>query len=115
MEYYDGIITGLDGRPIRVTSEHQLLVYLLQSDEAIHMAKAYCIMNAKLNEKYKWGIDYGVVCFYHDEYSVECSPEIAEDVKLIMEQAIVEAGEYFKITCPHQGEGKIGKNWYDVH
>ena len=115
MEYYDGVITGLDGRPIRVTSEHQLLVYLLQSDEAIHMAKAYCIMNAKLNEKYKWGIDYGVVCWYHDEYSVECIPEIAEDVKHIMEDAIREAGEYFNILCPHAGEGNIGKNWYEVH
>lgn len=115
MEYYDGIITGLDGRPIRVTSEHQLLVYLLQSDEAIHMSKAYCIMNARLNEKYTWGVDYGVVCFYHDEYSAECIPEIAEDVKFIMEDSIREAGEYFNILCPHAGEGNIGKNWYEVH
>src|SRR5690606_8878714 len=48
MEYFDGIITGLDGRPIKVPSEHQLLVYLLQSDEAIHMSKAYCLLNQRL-------------------------------------------------------------------
>jgi DNA polymerase I len=115
MEYYNGFVTGLDGRPIRVPYEHQLLVYLLQSDEAIHMSKAYNILHANLAKKYKHGIDYGVVCFYHDEYTVECREEIAEDVKLISEQAIKEAGEFFNIKCPHEGQGAIGKNWYSIH
>lgn len=115
MEYYDGTITGLDGRPIKVPSEHQLLVYLLQSDEAIHMAKAYCLLNTKLSEKYVWGKDYGVVCWYHDEYTIECRKDIAEDVKKISEDCIREAGEFFKISCPHAGEGAIGKNWFSIH
>lgn len=115
MEYYDGTITGLDGRPIKVPSEHQLLVYLLQSDEAIHMAKAYCMLNARLNEKYVWGVDYGVVCWYHDEYTIECREDIAEDVKRISEECIRDAGAYYKISCPHEGEGHIGKNWYEIH
>lgn len=115
MEYYDGTITGLDGRPIKVPSEHMLLVYLLQSDEAIHMAKAYCMLCAKLSEKYVWGVDYGVVCWYHDEYTIECREDIAEDVKKISEDCIRLAGEFFNINCPHAGEGAIGKNWYDIH
>jgi hypothetical protein len=115
MEYYNGCITGLDGRPVRIPYEHQLLVYLLQSDEAIHMAKAYNIMCANLNKKYIYGVDYGVVAWYHDEYTVECREDIAEDVKLISEQAIKEAGEFFNIACPHEGQGAIGKNWYDIH
>lgn len=115
MEYYDGTIKGLDGRPIRIPSEHMLLVYLLQSDEAIHMAKAYCLLCAKLAEKYVWGIDYGVVCWYHDEYTIECREEIAEDVKKISEDCIRLAGEYYNIACPHEGEGNIGKNWYEIH
>jgi DNA polymerase III epsilon subunit-like protein len=115
MEYFDGIITGLDGRPIKVPSEHQLLVYLLQSDEAIHMSKAYCLLNQRLSEKYQWGVDYGVVCFYHDEYTIECKEEIAEDVKRISEECIRDAGEFYKISCPHAGEGAIGKNWYSIH
>lgn len=115
MEYFDGIITGLDGRPIKVPSEHQILVYLLQSDEAIHMARAYVILCAELSKKYVWGVDYGVVCWYHDEYTIECRKEIAEDVKRISEDAIRLAGEYYKIACPHAGEGAIGKNWYSIH
>ncbi len=115
MEYFDGKITGLDGRPITVPSEHQILVYLLQSDEAIHMAKAYCILCNELSKKYVWGKDYGVVCWYHDEYTIECREEIKEDVKRISEDAIRLAGEYFNIKCPHAGEGAIGRNWYDIH
>ena len=114
-EFYDGLITGLDGRPIRVSSEHQLLVYLLQSDEAIHMARAYVMLCAELEKKYRWGVDYGVVCWYHDEYTIECREEIAEDVKKISEDCIRLAGEYYNIKCPHQGEGALGKNWYAIH
>lgn len=115
VEYFDGTITGLDGRPIKVTSEHQLLVYLLQSDEAIHMSKAYCLLAERLSQKYVWGVDYGIVCFYHDEYTIECRKEIAEDVKKISEDCIRDAGAFFKISCPHAGEGAIGKNWYSIH
>ncbi len=115
MEYYDGYIIGLDGRPIRVPYEHQLLVYLLQSDEAIMMTKAYNKLWSDLSEKYVFGKDFGVVCWYHDEYTIECREEIAEDVRKISEDAIAWAGEFFNIECPHLGQGKIGKNWYDIH
>lgn len=115
MEYYDGCITGLDGRPIRVPSEHQLLVYLLQSDEAIMMTKAYCRLWENLSAKYEFGKDFGVVCWYHDEYTVECREEIAKDVAAIAEEAIAWAGNFYGITCPHIGGAAIGKNWYDIH
>jgi len=115
IEYYDGTIKGLDGRPTRIPYEHQLLVYMLQSDEAIAMSAAYIKVNIDLEKKYKYGEDYGVVGFYHDEYTIECRPEIAEDVKLISEQAITWANAYFNIPCFHVGHGAIGKNWYDIH
>jgi len=115
MEYFDGKIIGLDGRPIVVPSEHMILVYLLQSDEAITMSYAYNLMWRRLKAKYKFGEDFGVVCFYHDEVDIECRVEIAEDVKKITEQCIVDAGIHYKITCPHKGDGKIGDTWFDVH
>jgi DNA polymerase III epsilon subunit-like protein len=115
MEYFDGTIKGLDGRPIRIPSEHQLLVYLLQSDEAIMMTAAYNKFCKEMANVYVWGRDYGVLCWYHDEYTVECRPEIAERVQKIAEEAIEWAGRYYKIPCPHVGQGKIGKNWYDIH
>ena len=115
IEHYDGTITGLDGRPIKVPSEHQLLVYLLQSDEAIMMTRAYNTMWRILSAKYEYGKDFGIVCFYHDEVNIECRKEIAEDVRAISEEAIAEAGRFYNIQCPHKGEGKIGIDWYAIH
>jgi hypothetical protein len=115
VEYYNGWIKGLDGRPIHIASEHQILVYTLQSDEAIMMSAAYCMLYKRLNKKYTWGVDYGIVCFYHDEYTIECKEEIAEDVAKIAEQCIVDAGKFYNIACPHEGDANIGKNWYKIH
>jgi DNA polymerase I-like protein with 3'-5' exonuclease and polymerase domains len=69
----------------------------------------------RLNKKYTWGVDYGIVCFYHDEYTIECREEIAEDVAKIAEQCIVDAGKFYNIACPHEGDANIGKNWYKIH
>lgn len=115
MEFYNGAITGLDGRPIRVPSEHQLLVYLLQSDESIMMTAAYNKACKELAKRFTWGEDYGVVCWMHDEFTVECRKEIAEEVKSIAEESIAWAGRFYKISCPHVGAGAIGDNWFSIH
>jgi len=116
IEYYDGYITGLDGRPINVPFEHQLLVYLLQSDEAIMMTLAYIkVESLLLKEGYKWYEDFGIVCWYHDEFTIECREEIAERVAELAEYSIAWAGRHYKIACPHIGDAKIGKSWYAIH
>jgi DNA polymerase I-like protein with 3'-5' exonuclease and polymerase domains len=115
VEYYQGWFTGLDGRPIFVESEHAILVYALQSDEAIMMAAAYCWAYKELCAKYKWGEDFGIVNWNHDEYTIECREEIANEVAKIAEECIVKAGKYYKIACPHAGEAAIGNNWYEIH
>lgn len=116
MEYFDGKITGLDGRPITVPSEHMLLVYLLQSDEAVMMAAAYNRLHKTLaNTGLKYGEDYGVVCWLHDEISVEVKEKYAKLVAKHSEEAIKWAGEYYKIPCPHVGHAASGKNWLEVH
>ena len=116
MEYKDGYIRGLDGRPILVDSEHKVLVFSLQSDEAIQMSAAYCVLHKWLHrEGYIWGKDYGTVLWMHDEWQVECNPDIAERVADIGNEAIAWAGRYYKIACPHEGSSKIGRNWRDTH
>jgi DNA polymerase I len=114
-EYFDGWCKGLDGRPIHIASEHQVLVYMLQSDEAIMMTAAYIFAYKRLSSKYKWGEDFGITCFYHDEYTIECREEIKDDVARIAEQAIVDAGNFFKIKCPHEGDAQIGSDWWEIH
>ena len=116
MESFDGTITGLDGRPIKVPSEHMVLVYMLQSDEAIMMSKAYIRFHERMTELgYTFGKEYNTVCFYHDEYTVECDEGISEIVAKESEDAIAWAGEYYKIACPHLGHAKKGKSWFSIH
>jgi len=116
MEYFNGTIIALDGRPIVVPSEHQILVYLLQSDEAIMMTAAYNRFHQRMDKLgYTFGVEYGTVCFYHDEFTVECDIGIADIVQKESEDAIAWAGNFFKIKCPHLGQGKQGHNWYAIH
>jgi DNA polymerase I-like protein with 3'-5' exonuclease and polymerase domains len=51
----------------------------------------------------------------HDEIQSEVDEDIAEDFAKLAENAIVWAGEFYKIACPHKGESDIGKNWYETH
>ena len=116
VQYYDGWVEGLDGRPIFINSEHAVLVYVIQADEAIMMSLAYLKFHQWMEKyRYKWIEDYGTVCWYHDEFTVECRPEIAKHVAELAEQSIEWAGKYLKIKCPHKGDATIGNNWAEVH
>lgn len=116
IEYYDGYITGVDGRPILVPFEKDLLCYALQSDEAIHMGVAYVMIHKWASQKgWQFGKDWGMLIWMHDEYQMESRPEIAEELALLACKAIQWAGEWLKIKCPHDGDYKIGNNWYETH
>ena len=114
--YKNGWITGLDGRPIFIENEHTILVYMLQSDEAIMMSAAYCFLYKWAEAKgWKHGRDWGYTVWMHDEYQAEVKEEIAEEFAELAEKAIVKAGEFYKIACPQKGESIIGRNWYETH
>lgn len=116
VEYYDGWVIGLDGRPIMIAAEHTILVYLLQSDEAIMMAKAYTMLYHRAEERgWRHGRDWGYLIWYHDEYQCEVREDIAEEFAKVAEVCIRDAGLYYKIACPHKGESEIGENWYETH
>lgn len=115
LEYYDGWIEGLDGAPIFIKSEHAVLVYMVQSDEAIYMSAVYNLIHRFLEQKYKWGEDYVVVCWYHDEVTVECRDEIKQEIAKLIEKAFTVASDYFKLEVPQIGTAAIGKTWLSVH
>jgi DNA polymerase I-like protein with 3'-5' exonuclease and polymerase domains len=106
----------LDGRQIQIEKEHTILVYLLQSDEAIQMAAAYCWFQIQMEKRgYEYGKDYGMLIWMHDEYQFECKPEIVEYSSRLAKDSISWAGRFYKIRCPHEGEIKIGNNWKETH
>jgi DNA polymerase-1 len=89
-----------------------LLVYLLQSDEAIQMALGYCLLYRSLRAR---GIDFKIVLWMHDEYQVECWPQDAAEVARLGCVAISHAAIKLGIPVPHEGDAKIGKNWMETH
>lgn len=114
-EFHSGKVKGLDGRYILIRSEKDILVYTVQSDEAICMQYATVIANKRLKSRWEEGKMWKQVGFFHDEYSFEVDPSIAEDVKKILEDSIRDAGRYYKINLPQIGEGEIGYNWMEIH
>lgn len=116
VEYTNGEITGLDGRPIVVEYEKDLLAYALQSDEAIQMAVAYVKLHDWAEKKgWKLKKDWSMLIWMHDEFQMESRPEIADELGKLAARAIKWAGEYLKIQCPHDGDYAIGDSWYGTH
>lgn len=105
-------IPGLDGREVYPRAEHEALVYLLQSDEAILMKCATVFAHKWIERE---GLEAYMVCHMHDEYQWEVRKDHAERVAELLELAIVKAGEFFNMTVPMAGEAGIGANWGDTH
>ena len=76
------------------------------------MKKALVLFDNKVKAN-KWPVKY--VANVHDEFQLECPKDIAEEVGKAARMSIIEAGEYFKLRCPLDGEYKIGRNWRETH
>ncbi len=107
-----GSVPGLDGRRIWVRSEHAALNSLLQSAGAIVMKKALVLFDAKIRQN-KWPVK--IVANVHDEWQWETKEAYATITGEAAVQSIVEAGEFYKLRCPLNGEYKYGRNWRETH
>ena len=107
---------GLDKRKLHVRSEHSAPNTLFQSAGAIVMKKALVILDNELQSK---GLipndDYEFCANIHDEWQIECRPEVAESIGLAAVRAIRAAGEHFKFRCPLDGQYVVGRTWADTH
>jgi DNA polymerase I-like protein with 3'-5' exonuclease and polymerase domains len=114
--FRNGYITGVDGRPILVSSEHAVLCYCLQSDEAIHMSHAYVLIFEEMERRgFEFGVDWAMLTFYHDEFQMEALPHVAPDVKEVALWAIDKAGRDLGIPIDHAGDAGYGLNWKETH
>ena len=108
-------IEGLDGRPVYCSAEHAGLNYCLQGAGAV-LSKRWVIMSYdKLVSKYEYGRDFTFCAYVHDEIQTSCRPEIAEDVKALIESASLEAGAFYDFKVPITASGVIGANWQETH
>jgi DNA polymerase I-like protein with 3'-5' exonuclease and polymerase domains len=51
----------------------------------------------------------------HDELQVEAPEYLADTVGRMGVQAIRDAGDYYNMRCPLDGEYKIGDSWAETH
>lgn len=111
-----GWLRGLDGRRLRVRSEHAALNTLLQSAGALLVKKATVLWYRELiSVGLVSGRDFALVAHIHDEIQAEAKPEHAELVGRTFLSAIREAGLGWNFRCPLSGEYKIGPDWKSTH
>jgi len=108
-------LTGIDGRKLKIRSEHSALNTLLQSAGAIAMKEATCELHRNFKVQGWTNKDVMQVAHIHDEIQLQVRKEIAEHVGKISVQSIQTAGETLGFRCPLDGEYKVGRNWAETH
>jgi DNA polymerase-1 len=107
-----GYLIGLDGRRLGIESEHKALSVYLQGGETVIMRLANVYWH---NRAKKEGLDFKQVAWVHDEWQTEVLAQHADIIGQYQVQSIRDAGEYFRMNCPLDGEYKIGGNWAETH
>ena len=107
-----GWMKGLDGRILRIGSDHLALSVYLQGGETVIMRLANVFWQRKAKEE---RINFKQCAWVHDEWQTEVDAEQAERLGEIQVQSIIDAGKFFKLNCPMDGEAKIGNNWLETH
>jgi DNA polymerase I-like protein with 3'-5' exonuclease and polymerase domains len=105
-----GVLVGLDGRKLRVRSQHAALNTLLQGAGACVMKQAVVHLADKLQN-----IPHRFVANVHDEWQIETPAHYADTVGRIGVRAIRIAGETLHLRCPLDGEYRVGNNWAETH
>jgi DNA polymerase-1 len=105
-----GVLDGLDGRKLRVRSQHAALNTLLQGAGACVMKQALIHLADKLRN-----IPHKFVANVHDEWQIETPAHYADTVGRIGVRSIRIAGETLGLRCPLDGEYRVGNNWAETH
>lgn len=119
-------LPAIDGRILNTRKKSALLNTIFQSCGGITMDYAGLFLDKwlggiKFDSKRRPYYDYNGkivrrIGYFHDEYEFECEGEdTANKVAKLIEKAIASAGKYLKLNVELAGEGKVGKNWKEVH
>ena len=111
-----GYLKGLDGRELRIRSEHSSVNLLFQSAGAIIMKQTLINFWKMMEEKGEvHQRDYWLVVNVHDEFQWECDKSISIKSGLIARKAIAKAQVDLGVRCPLAGEYMVGMNWSETH
>lgn len=105
-------LIGIDGRRLTSRSSHAALNLAIQSTGAVVMKRAIKIAHDKFRAR---GIEFKLVTFMHDELQLIVAPKYVDFAKQTLIESIREAGEYYDLRCPLDGEAKVGLTWLHTH
>ena len=98
-----GYVKSIDGRPIKVDSQHKALNYLLQSGAGV-IAKRWMVLNDTATKELD--IPCNQLAFIHDELQFETHPNYANSLSACLERTAGDAGEYYNLRIPIAAEAK---------
>lgn len=108
-------LIGIDGRKLRIRSDHSALNTLLQSAGAIAMKEATCLLHSNLRAE-GLGLDRVMqVAHIHDEIQLQVVEDLADHVGELSVRSIREASTALGFRCQLDGEFKSGATWADTH
>ena len=107
-----GSILGLDGRHLKIRSEHAALNTLLQGAGAIICKEWLVQITRIINAR---GVDAKLVASIHDEYQFEVSVKDTLNFCRITKEAILDTSRNLAVVCPLDAQYKVGKTWAETH
>jgi len=108
-----GVITAIDGRPIRLLGKkHAALNYLLQSCGSV-ICKMWVIRSNILLKEAK--IVYQPLAFIHDEMQLAVKEDQVKDAEFLIKAAMKDVQTTLHFRCELDSETKVGSNWSETH
>jgi DNA polymerase I-like protein with 3'-5' exonuclease and polymerase domains len=127
-------LTSIDGGPLFCPSAHAALNTLLQSAGAIVMKKAAVIFHERASCWTQYAHNIKAVGNIHDEIQIQVADvpckmteesmtaatkiitrSLPEVVGEMLSKSIAEAGRYYNLEIPMDGDYKIGDTWKETH
>lgn len=112
-----GYLVGLDGRKIQIRSEHSSLNFLIQCCGSLVVK--YWIIECKRRFYEMFGppstSTWFPMLWVHDEQQLAATPEIAEQMQPVFDDAMQAVSRMFNLRCQMGADGKIGDTWAETH
>ena len=107
-----GHVKSIDGRPIKVESQHKALNYLLQSGAGVIAKRWMILANEEIT---KQNLPCNQLAFVHDELQFETTRNYADSLSTVLERSARHAGEYYKLRIPIAATATVGHSWAETH
>jgi len=107
-----GYVNSIDGRPIKVDSQHKALNYLLQSGAGVIAKRWMVLANEQITKE---NLPCNQLAFVHDELQFETTPNYADSLSALLERSAKHAGEYYNLRIPIAAEASVGNSWAETH